>query len=171
VTRYRIDPDRSVVWIDARSSVHPIRSRTDGLTGWIEIGLTKTGRVSSTTSPAAHLELPVDRLRSGNPLEDRELRRRIDARRHPTIEGDLTSITAAGEPGRYRVSGAVTFRGVTQPHDGEMEIAALDDGALRWTGASTFDVRDHGMEPPRILVLRVEPLVEVRIEVIAQPEG
>jgi polyisoprenoid-binding protein YceI len=169
VTEYQIVPERSSVWIDARSSVHPIHSRTDGLTGRIELQLTKTGRISSTTTPSAHLELPVDRLRSGNPLEDRELRRRIDARRHPTIEGDLTGIAPTPEAGRYRVSGAVTFRGVTRPHDGEMAIEPLDGGLLRWSGGSTFDVRDFGMEPPRILMLRVEPLVAVRVEVVARP--
>ena len=39
---------------------------------------------------SGELELAVERLTSGNQLYDRELRRRIDARRYPTIAGRLT---------------------------------------------------------------------------------
>ena len=35
-------------------------------------------------------------------------------------------------------------------------------------GESTFDVRDFGMEPPRILMLKVQPDVVVAVEIIAQ---
>ena len=59
----------------------------------------------------ARLEFRVDRLTSGNPFEDRELRRRIDARRFPTITGDMTSIEPTSEDGRYRVAGDLTFGG------------------------------------------------------------
>jgi integrase/recombinase XerD len=39
---------------------------------------------------------------------------------------------------------------------------------LRLAGESTFDVRDFGMEPPRIPMLRVEPDVKVRVEIFAE---
>ena len=38
------------------------------------------------------------------------------------------------------------------------------------TGQSTFDIRDFGMEPPRILLLKVEPDVTVRVEIVATKE-
>ena len=34
---YTIIPERSRVWIDARSSVHPIHSTTDGLEGFVDL--------------------------------------------------------------------------------------------------------------------------------------
>jgi hypothetical protein len=37
VARYTIIPERSRVWIDARSSVHPIHSTTDGLEGFVDL--------------------------------------------------------------------------------------------------------------------------------------
>jgi hypothetical protein len=49
------------------------------------------------TPPSARLELAVDRLRSDNPLFERELRRRADARRHPGIVGELRLL--AGDDG------------------------------------------------------------------------
>jgi hypothetical protein len=41
---------------------------------------------------------------------------------------------------------------------------------LRLEGRSTFDIRDFGMDPPRILMLRVHPEVAVRVEIVAERE-
>ena len=157
--RYRIVPERSQVTIDARSSVHPIHTRTSGLEGFVELTFSD-GRVDVGATPRGRLSLPVDRLRSGNPLEDRELRRRIDARRFPTIDGD-----------QYLVGGDLTFRGETRACEAPMTISALDESTMQLTGQATFDVRDFGMEPPRILMLRVYPEVEVSVEIVAARES
>ena len=103
-------------------------------------------------------------------MEERELRRHIDSRRFPTIDGELTAMKAAGADGRYHVRGELTFHGVTRTGEDEMEVVFLDDGTVRATGRSTFDVRDFGLEPPRILMFRVQPEVQVRVEIIAQPD-
>ncbi len=79
-----ISPKRSRVWIQARSNVHPIHSDTDGVEGYIDIELGSDGTFDlSASSPSGKISLPVDRLKSGNRMEDRELQRRIDARRYP----------------------------------------------------------------------------------------
>jgi polyisoprenoid-binding protein YceI len=157
------------VAIDATSSLHPIHSETNGLEGWLELDVDGGGLIVSDGASAAHLELPVERLRSGNAMEDRELRRRIDARRFPTICGDLTTIAATSQEGRYRVRGDVTFKGVTRPSEDEMTVA-LDGDTIRLQGASVFDIRDFGMEPPRILVLKVAPNVTVTVDIVARKE-
>ncbi len=171
MTRYLIVPERSQVFIDARSSVHPIHSSTDGLEGFVDIDLDGDGQVDLSTMPVARLSLGAGRLSSGNRLEDRELYRRIDIRRYPTIEGVLDEINPAAQSGTYRVGGAVTFRGVTRHHEDDMTIDKLDDKTIRLAGSSRFDVRDYGLEPPRILTLKVEPEVDVRVEILAEKEG
>jgi polyisoprenoid-binding protein YceI len=172
VARFRIVPGLSRVWIEGRSTLHPIRTETSGLEGWVELELGRRGQVDLAAAPEAHLEFEVARLTSGNPLEDRELRRRIDARRFPTIVGDLTAMEATDEAGRYRVSGDLTFRGVTRQYEDEMTVEAVDavDGTVILEGEKTFDVRDFGMEPPRILLLKVEPHVSVKVAITAQKE-
>ena len=47
----------------------------------------------------------------------------------------------------------------------------MPNGTLRLTGESIFDIRDFGMDPPRILMLKVEPEVGVRVEILAEREG
>ena len=157
VTRFLILPTRSTVSIHARSTLHAIDTKTDGLEGWVE--------VDDGAVVGGHLELAVERLRSGNPLEDRELRRRIDARRHPTISGDVTG----SGPGA-QVTGTVTFMGVSRSYVNELHVLGEGD-EVRIDGEATFDVREFGLQPPRILVLQVEPEVTVRIDVVAQAAG
>ncbi len=170
MSRYTIDPERSQVWIDARSNVHPIHASTSGLEGYIEVDVDPTGTVDLEHPPRGRLSLAVDRLRSGNRLEDREMQKRIDAKRFPLIEGVLTRMRH-NESGGYLVSGDVTFRGVSRPHEDMMEIRAVDDRTIELTGSSRFDVRQYGMEPPKVLMLKVEPEVEVRVEIVAVRDG
>jgi polyisoprenoid-binding protein YceI len=169
VTRYRIVPTRSRVWIEARSNVHPIHTEAEGLEGWLELDV-DDGKVNVDSSMHGHLEFPVDNLRSGNGFEDRELRRRIDARRFPTIAGDLTGMDDSSDSTHYVVGGELTFRGVTRRYEDTMTVDVVD-GTITLAGRSTFDIRDFGMEPPRILMLKVEPEVSVRVEIIAEKEN
>jgi polyisoprenoid-binding protein YceI len=159
------------VWIDGRSSLHPIHSSTDGLEGYVDVELDDHGSGGTDQPPAGRLSLAVSRLESGNRLEDREMQKRIDARRYPTIEGVLAGMESIGDDGNYRVSGDVTFRGVTRRYEDDMAIGPIDPRTIRLAGAHRFDIRDFGMEPPRILMLKVEPEVEVRIEIIADREA
>lgn len=168
MTRYRIVPERSRVWIDARSSLHPIHSTTDGLEGFIDVDAPDGGEVTLAAPPAGRLSLPISRLSSGNVLEDRELHKRVDAKRYPTIDGVLTSSERIDGTSRHRVRGDLAFRGVSRRCEDELTVEVVDDRTVRLEGQSTFDVRDFGMEPPRILILRVEPEVLVRVEIIAE---
>lgn len=161
MNRYRIDPEESQVWIEGSSSVHPIRASANGLSGWVELAEPD----SSGPSLAGEVRIAVDRLASGNPLVDRETRRRIDARRHPEIVGSVLGAELV-EAGRFAVSGSITFRGVTCPVNGGLAIAR-DGDQLTVTGAESFDVRQWELRLPRLGLLRVHPDVLVRIRVVA----
>jgi polyisoprenoid-binding protein YceI len=169
LARYVIVPERSTVWIDARSSLHPIHSEVRGMTGFVDVEVTDTGTLDLKSTPGGQLELAVDLMSSGNPLYDREMKRRIEARKFPTITGKLRAIDGNGSS-PYRVSGDVTFMGVTKHYEEAMTIAAKED-MLVLEGEHTFDIRDFGMDPPKILMLKVHPEVDVRVEIAAKREA
>jgi len=171
VARYKIIPERSRVWIDARSNLHPIHSSTEGLEGYIDLEFGPDGEVDLDKEPTGKLSLPVSRLSSGNRMEDREMQKRVDVRRYPSISGVLTSMERTASNGSYRVSGDVTFRGVSRPHQDEMTVKAIDPKTIQLAGKSQFDIRDFGMEPPKVLVLKVLPEVDVRVEIFAAQES
>jgi polyisoprenoid-binding protein YceI len=158
------------VWIEARSNVHPIHTEADGLEGWLDLDISD-GKFNVDQALGGHLEFPVENLKSGNAFEDRELRRRIDARRYPHIAGELKTMKQGDEPSRYMVNGDLTFRGVTRTYEDAMTIDVADDRTVALAGQSVFDIRDFGMEPPRILMLKVQPEVSVRVEIIAEKES
>jgi polyisoprenoid-binding protein YceI len=80
----------------------------------------------------------------------------------------LTAVVPVADEGRFLVQGDLTFRGVTRSVEDSMTLTAVDERTIRLAGESTFDIRDFGMEPPRILMLRVAPHVKVRVEVFAE---
>ncbi len=158
------------MWIEARSNVHPIHTEAQGLDGWLELDIAG-GMVDVDGSLIGHLEFPVENLKSGNGFEDRELRRRIDSRRYPSITGDLKSMKRTNGSSDYLVSGDLTFRGVTRSYEDTMTVDEVDNRTVTLAGRSTFDIRDFGMEPPRILMLKVQPEVAVRVEIVAEKES
>lgn len=164
---FRINPDRSRVWIEARSSLHPIHGEATGLEGSIEADVTD-GQVDFGDTPKILVELPVDQLKSGKALEDAELQRRIEAKRYPTIRGEVREIKETAG-GRYRVRGDLTFHGVTRPVEGEVSVK-VDGDSLVLEGEQTLDIRDFGVDPPKILMLKVHPDVKVRVRAVAEPE-
>ena len=170
MARYSIDPGASHVWIDGSSSVHPISAEAKGLTGWVDVAL--SGDVlPEVPDLGGEVRIEVERLRSGNPLVDRETRRRIDARRFPEIVGTVRSAERSDDR-TLAVEGEIAFRGEVESVDGELHLETEGDGRLTIEGTATFDVRTWGLKPPRVGLLRVHPDIEVRIHLeAATPAG
>ncbi|WP_426573085.1 YceI family protein [Aquihabitans sp. McL0605] len=163
--RFELDPQRSQVWITGSSSVHPIHATAAGLQGSIELAVTASGAVAARPAVEGEVRIAIDQLKASNPLVERETRRRIDARRYPEIVGTVTSSTRLAAD-RLALAGAITFRGETRPVDGEL-VVEPDGDDLRLHGEQRFDVRDWGLQPPRIGLLRVHPDIAVRFEATA----
>jgi hypothetical protein len=161
---FTLDPVRSCVWVDARSNLHPISTQTRGLEGWVELTVGPDGAVDVDRPVSGRLEVKVDRFSSGNQLYDRELKRRIDARRYPSILGEITGASGAEGPDRYRVTGDVSFHGETRTFEHEMLIEVDHGSHLEMSGERVFDIREFRMKPPSMLMLKVYPEVAVRVE-------
>jgi hypothetical protein len=168
--RYSLDPIRSCVWVDARSSLLPIKTQTRGLRGWVDVALLPDGAVDLGVPVQGRLEISVDRFSSGNHLYDRELKRRIDARKHPLIIGQITGVRGAAIEGRYRVAGDLSFHGETRVFEHEMTIVVEGESTIELKGDRVFDIREFGMKPPSMLMLKVYPEVAVRVELYGSRE-
>lgn len=167
MTRYVVQPGKSTARIRARSSLHPVESVSFGIEGFLEIRV-DGGGVDLREPARGRLQMPVSQLTSGNLILDREMRRRVDARRFPVIEGDLTRIEVSDGDGRYLVTGEVTFHGVTRAYTDEMTLSWPSPEELCLEGQHVFDIRDFGVEPPRIMMMRVYPDVAVQVRLVAR---
>jgi polyisoprenoid-binding protein YceI len=170
VGRFRIVPERSRIWVDARSSLHPIRVATTGLRGYLDATLAN-GVLVDGNPTSGSIEIEADRMKSGNVLYDHELERRLEARKYPVIRGAVRDVKPLGDGQRYRVFGQLEFHGVTRSVEGEVLVRVVDDRTLEIEGERVFDLRDYALEPPRILMLKVYPEVRVRAQVIAEQES
>ncbi|KAA0235436.1 MAG: hypothetical protein JJLCMIEE_01232 [Acidimicrobiales bacterium] len=164
--RFELDPGRSEVRVVAQSSLHPIEATAKSVTGSFVATINKNDEVELPRGreAAGSLRIESSEFHSGNPLLDRETRRRLDTRRHPTIEGVLTGATATA--GGYLLRGEVTCMGVTREVRGEVRLEARD-GTIALHGSHGFDIRDWGIKPPRLLALKVHPDVEVQLQAVA----
>jgi polyisoprenoid-binding protein YceI len=163
--RFKFDSARSYLRVSGRSSLHPIDTETRGITGWFEASASEDGALDLDDPVTGVLELAVDRLTSGNLLYDRELRRRINARRYPTIGARLVGVAPSGGNGTYLVTGDVTFHGRTLTFEHDMAIR-FDRDQVTLSGEDVFDIRQFGMEPPSMLMVRVYPEISVRLELV-----
>lgn len=159
--------DESVVEIHGSSTLHPVEGHAGRVDGEVT-GEVREGRIALDPQPSGHVEVPVASLSSGKRLQDLEMRRRIGARRFPTIRYDLERVEDG--PDRFTLAGRLTFHGETRE---VVEAAAvrLEGDRLLVEAEHTFDIRDFGVSPPKILKLEVQPEVRVRVRLVGRRRG
>jgi polyisoprenoid-binding protein YceI len=170
VARFKIVAARSHLWVEARSSLHPIKAETGSIGGFVETGF-DSGRLDLKVAPQGRIEVEVESLKTGNMLYDRELERQLDVRKYPRIRGEILEVKELDAGCRYQVRGNLSLHGVTKTVEGEVNLRAVGDGSFEVEGEKVFDIRDFGLSPPRILMLKVYPDVKVRGRVVAEKEA
>ncbi len=135
------------------------------VSGYVDAEFTNA-TLATDPPPQMHVEIAVEQLRSGNALQDREMWKLIDSRRFPTIAADLRSLANEGGAGRYKARGDITCAGRQRRYEGMLSVACEGE-RLRVEGELRVDIRDFGMKPPRFLMFKVEPEVNVRLRLVA----
>ncbi len=167
MARYRVIPERSSLRAEARSSIHPVVVQTTGLTGTIEAEV--EDGVARLGAPF-RVEIDAERLRSGGALIDGELQRRLETRKFPRVVGAVRAAEARLDGVRWLLRGDLSIHGVTRSTDAEVRVRIVDYRTLEIEGEKVIDMRDYGLTPPRLLMLRVHPDVTVRARLVAERE-
>src|SRR3981189_279999 len=157
-------PERSRVWAEARSSIHPIRVETAGFEGELEADVPQG---PGGLPPPTRIQLAVELLKSNNSLVDAELRRKLEARKHPRIEGRLREARPL-QGSRCLLRGDLMLHGGWRPREVEALVRAPDPDTLEVEGEKTIDMRDFNLAPPRFLIFKVEPTVRIRAKLVGK---
>jgi polyisoprenoid-binding protein YceI len=165
--RYAVDGRASSLTYEAKSSLQVITGRAEELDGYVQAAWTEEGALLADPAPAMHLEVPVTRLRSGSTIKDQEVWRLIDVERSPTIFAELRSIESLYAPLVYRATGDVTLGGTRKAYAGQLVVAKEGPDAVSVRGDLEIDIRDYGLEPPRALFVRIEPVIVVHLSLVA----
>jgi PadR family transcriptional regulator PadR len=175
---FEVAADRSCLTVEARSSLGPIAFSTGRLRGRVSARI-DGGLVSVEEPPQAYLEVELDTLRSGNPLYDGELLRRVDARRHPLVKLELRRVERFGEGNCYEAGGDLTLRGVTHAIQGSVTAtlredvrpvprgSELIDRCLTIAGEHTLDIREWAIAQPAMPVFKIYPDVRLHLHLEA----
>ena len=169
MARYRVVPHRSRLTAEARSSVHPIRVETTGLTGWFETER-EGDRIAPGAASRGHVEIAVEQMKTGKGLYDREIERRLEARKYPRIVGTVQGLRPNGQGARYALESELRFHGVTRAVQAEVQLRFTDEKTLEIEGEHVFDMRHFDLAPPKILLLKVYPEVRIHCSVVAERE-
>lgn len=166
---FQVVSGESTLETEVRSSVHPIHSRSSELSGRVEGSFDAEGRPDVTQPHRAHIELPVRSVASGNRLNDREMLRRADAERYPTLSFDVADVrnVEGSQDGRYVGTITVEAHGRIRKQEVTFRLS-VDGDRLTVDADHTFDMRDFGLQPPRIFTLKVEPEVQVSVHLVAR---
>jgi PadR family transcriptional regulator, regulatory protein PadR len=167
IRRFVLDPTRSAVLVDARSTVGPITFGTTGVEGSLHAAVVDGG-VSTEIPPSGELSIDVSGLSSGNKLYDAELHRRIDSRRFPSATVELRDCSASTPGSRYRLRGELTFHGISRLVEGTVRVEAVSEDRVVISGEQVFDIRDFAVPSPTMLMLRIFPDVRVRLHAEAE---
>lgn len=164
--RFRVNTARSTVTVGLRINLHPSHINANALSGVIECELDADRRPRLDRPYSATLTLRVDAITSGNGLQDREMRRRFDAGRYPVISARVVDGKPLRGVGRYRAAAELTMHGQTRVISGDVRLT-VDETTMRVDGRQVINVKDFGINPPRLLILKVEPEVDVEVHVVA----
>jgi polyisoprenoid-binding protein YceI len=166
VPRFLVNTAQSTVQVGLRVNLHPSHINANALSGSIECELDERGKPRLDQPYSAQLSLPVDAIKSGNGIQDREMRRRFDASRYPTITATVTHGEPLGGEGRYRATAQLTLHGQTRDVTGDVQLR-VDGTTLTVDGQQVINVKDFGIDPPRLIILKVEPDVDLTVHIVA----
>jgi polyisoprenoid-binding protein YceI len=167
VAQFRVNTSRSTVRVGLRVNLHPSHIDANALSGVIDCEVDDQGKPRLDQPYSAEVSLPVDAIKSGNGLQDREMRRRFDAGRYPTITARVTKGEALEGDGHYRAIAELTLHGQTREITGEIQLH-VDGTTMTIDGQQVINVKDFGIDPPRLIILKVEPDVDLTVHIVAE---
>jgi hypothetical protein len=146
------------ILVTALSAVHDTRTVWSKLSGFVSVD-------PDAPESGADAEITVDMraFDAGDRLKNWKLRSDLDPDRHPSARFQLGRLTVeARDPMRATAVGTLSWRGR------DVEVSANGEGHLGprdLTAHASFelDVRQLGVEPPKIFFLKVESVVRVEV--------
>jgi polyisoprenoid-binding protein YceI len=162
--KFNVASSSSSLSFDGKSTLHAVHGTASQLTGSITATL-EDGNLTLDPQPAMHVEFPVERLSSGNSLQDKETWKLLDSKRNPTIAADLRNLVASAG-NAYSATGDIAMSGRKKSYDGNLTIK-VDRDRMVVDGTLVVDIRDFGLQPPRLLMVTVQPQVTVNLHLVA----
>ncbi len=164
MSTYRVDSKTSKLIVTARSSVHDTEILWQGITGNINA---ETG--DNAKQMQASIEVDMTTADAGDWLKNRKMRKDMQFDKHPKASFVLDSVDALSQEGEHMtatLTGTLSWRGKSMP------VTVTGDGDLGTKklvakGSFDIDMTKLGITPPKILMIKVQDVVNCQIEIHA----
>ena len=93
------------------------------------------------------LRIDADSVETGSGFKNKEIKGKnfFAVKEHPQIRFVSKSITAEGEPSKFRMTAELTLRGISNPVSAIVFLRPQEDGHRRIDGEFSFNRREFGM--------------------------
>ena len=158
-THYTAVPDSSAQFV-AHITGGSFTGSTKALSGSIEIG--DDGKVTQGA-----VSLKADTFETGMETRDSHMKEKyLETAKFPTITLDLAGATLpASGVGVADVSGTLELHGVKKPVTVHVVVTDSGNGQRRATSSFVVDITEYGIPQPKFMVVKMDPKVEVSVDV------
>lgn len=147
--------------VTSRVPLHTFTGRSDHLVGLI-----------SLPDSTVDFYLDLTTLKSGIGKRDKDMRKSLDTDEFPFAEffGKLTGPFNPEQTGPQIavVRGTFTIHGVSRNVEIEGSLEKVPEG-IRLRAEWKLNLEDHDIVPPRLLIVRVDKIQEIRIDALLAP--
>jgi polyisoprenoid-binding protein YceI len=121
-----------------------------------------TGKVTNGT-----VVIKADGFETGIGMRDRHMREKyLQADKYPLITLDVTGAQLPERGvGEFDIDGTFECHGVKKPAKLHLKVTDAGDGVLKATSAFLVDITNYGIEQPKFAVVKMEPKVDVSVEI------
>ncbi len=131
--------------------------------------------IDSVVGYTVEISLPIQSLKSGNPLMDADMHETLKAEEYAYIHYALSSFEIEKQKaGKYglRTFGMLTLAGVKNDVEMVVDIESLDGNRFRVRGQKTLRMTEFGIRPPAALggLVKTKDQILIRFDVQAAPK-
>jgi polyisoprenoid-binding protein YceI len=160
--RFLLDSAASSIGFDGSSTLHDFTACAGRFGGEARVDF---GNFSPTAGAEVWVE--TSSLDSGSEGRDEDMKELLEEKRYPRIAFRLSEIEGKleGRKGELRARGTFAIRGVQREREVRLRLEPRGDG-FRAIGEARFKMSEHGIRPPRMLLIKTADAVRAWFDVV-----
>ena len=163
MAHYVIDERQSKLVVMARSKVHDTEMIWKGITGSID------AKVDGLDSAKSEISVDMTTGDAGDWVKNRKLRKELNFDKNPKASFSLRSVEKLEQSEQAvsaQLQGELRWRGKTITVDCKTQGKVTQTG-IEVTGTFDIDMTDLGITPPKVLMIKIDDVVNCTITIVA----
>jgi polyisoprenoid-binding protein YceI len=166
MTRFSVVTHRSRVEVVVKVTLQRFHLKSEQVRGAFDADVDEQGAIRSPEM-SGRMKVRSDSLKSGNRLFDRDMNKMLETRKYSEITGEILGAEPNGD-GDYAIRGRLYLHGMSEDVTGVARVIEAGPDHALFEGKMTIDFTHFNLDPPKLLVLKVIPELEVTGTIYAE---